>query len=230
MKINWSKISNTEKFLAAMQIIMQCQRCGRCCVHMRGIAYNSVDTQRMAKHLDIEKKEFIKNYTRPSGNKPSDRWLNLKGDEECIFWSKDGCTQYHGRGQVCRLYPFTSPEQLEAVRNKKPWHIYAACEGMKVTYKAVLVAAAKMPFDEAKAIIESKLGEYCMLSLIRDTANETAAEYAARDLGLEAIPDQTRLYAIAWNYAVAFMAVSNPIARRNELDYLRDNMNLVEEN
>jgi Fe-S-cluster containining protein len=217
MKIDWERITMGEKFLSAMQILHDCQQCGRCCVHMDGIAFNSADALRMAKQLGIKQTDFLREYTTASARKATDRWLKTKGDEECIFWSKNGCTQYEGRGQVCRLYPFTAPQQLESIRTKKHWGIYANCKGMMLTYKKVLSEAPSMPADTANAIIRSQLGDFCMLRLIADMHSEEAATYAARDIGLEYVPSTERLYRMAWSYAVAYIALQDTKKREKDL-------------
>jgi Fe-S-cluster containining protein len=211
MKLDWSKVVQMEKFLAALQIVHECKMCGSCCVNMAGIAYNSTDTVRMAKTLGIPRNEFVKEYTIASTKQPKDRWLNTKGkDHECIFWSKNGCTKYEGRGQVCRLYPWTSPEQLNSVKAKKGWHIYPKCRGMQETYLKVLEAAKKMPLETAQAILKSPLGNICMLNLIRDMYNEESALFSAKELGLPHMPAMEELKSMAWNYAVACVTLYTP--------------------
>ena len=193
-----------------MQLIHDCQKCGNCCVNMGGIAFNSSDTIRMATQLGISKNDFIKAYTRASKNKASDRWLNVTEKEACIFWSKDGCTQYQGRGQVCRLYPFTSPELLDMVRKHRPWGIYDRCPGMKVTYKKVLEESLTFSVAGAKAIVESDLGKICVLNTVRAIYQESAAKSVAEELGLEDVPSLDRLRLIAKSYALAYVTMNIP--------------------
>jgi Fe-S-cluster containining protein len=222
MKLDWTKIKGTEKFLAALQIIHECHMCGRCCVNMKGIAYNSSDTIRMAKHLGVSRNEFVKEYTRPSSSKPQDRWLNVVGEHNaCIFWSEKGCTKYEGRGQVCRLYPWTSPEQLNSAREGKGWHLYPKCKGMQVTFLKVLEASKVMPVETANAILKSSLGSICMLNLIRDTYNDEAATFTAREIGLPNMPEMEQLKSIAWNFAVAFATRFTPQQREAEIAMVR---------
>lgn len=208
MKLDWTKVGKAERFLAAMQIIHACQKCGSCCVHMSGIAFNSVDTIRMAKQLGIGRNEFVKQYTVPSETKATDRWLKCKGDAECIFWSATGCTQYLGRGQVCRLYPFTAPEQLGAVRRGAPWGMYPKCQGMRETYKRVLEESFKMDAAVAKSIVDSDIGKICYLNTVRDMYEEDTADFAAKEFGLEKLPPMDRLKTLALGYAVAYQAVT----------------------
>lgn len=206
MKIDWSNITNTTMFLAALQILHACQRCGKCCSgKMAGIAYNSADVVRMAKHLGMSRNEFVRQYTVPSPNKPTDRWLtrqDLTGD--CPFLGKDGCTQYEGRGQVCRLYPYTTPMQLERADKNRPVILYADCPGMESAYTRSLKEADNMPAEVAANILASDMGKYCMLSTVDALHGPEAAKYAARELGLKEPIPKDRLINIAQAYATAY--------------------------
>ena len=221
MKLDWSKITQTEMFLAALQILHTCKRCGRCCSgKMAGIAYNSADIVRMAKHLGMDKTEFMRKYTRPSTKKPSDRWLNrvdLTGD--CPFLGKGGCTQYEGRGQVCRLYPYTTPQQLDRARANRPVLFYAECPGMDIAYKRVLRDADTMPDEAAVSILASDFGKYCMLNLVADMHGEEAARYAARELGLKEPMPRDRLLNVAHAFATAYCT---KIPKQNREQILHD--------
>lgn len=222
MKIDWTKITPRHKFLAAMQILHDCQKCGKCCVDMSGIAFNSADAVRMAKELDIRRNDFVKDYTIASKNKPTDRWLNTKGpNHACVFWSEAGCTRYLGRGQVCRLYPWTTPQQTEYVLKNRGWILYDKCLGMSLTYEKVLLGAMTIPMPAAKAILESNLGDICYLNYIEDCSTREAAEFAAKELGLESKPTRDRLYNIAWNYAIATVAMLPLETREAELTMAR---------
>lgn len=221
MKLDWEKIKPSEKFLAAMQIIHECTLCGKCCVNMAGIAYNSTDTIRMAKELGISRNEFVRNHTHPSDRRKEDRFLNTVGPQRaCQFWSPEGCTKYLGRGQVCRLYPWTSPEQLETVRQGRSWYLYQKCRGMNLTYLKVLKAAEEMPAATADAILQSPLGNLCMIHLVGDIYTEETAKFAAKELGLPGIPEPEQLRNIAWNFAVAYASRFTPDKRKGDLEVI----------
>ena len=216
MKTNFNDIKPAEKFLAAMQILHMCTMCGRCCRGMDGLAQNSVDVLRMAKHLGMKKNDYAKEYTTPSHKKPTDRLIRQVNEtKDCIFWSDKGCTQYEGRGQVCRLYPWTTPQNLEAVRAGKPWGLYGICKGMALTYERVLRESFSMPEEQANAIIESPLGNIIMLNTLTDLSHIETARFAAKELGLEDVPPKDRLKTMAFNYAVAYVAKS-PVDERLE--------------
>jgi Fe-S-cluster containining protein len=206
MKVDWSEVTQTTMFLAALQILHACLRCGRCCSgRMAGIAYNSTDVARMAKQLGISKTEFMKQYTIPSPNKPTDRWLtrqDLTGN--CPFLGKDGCTQYEGRGQVCRLYPYTTPMQLDRAKQSRQVLLYAECPGMESAYTTVLKAANNMLPEAAASILASDMGKYCMLNLLEAMHGTEAAKYAAREIGLKELIPMDRLRTIAHTYATAY--------------------------
>jgi len=230
MKINFDEVKPAEKFLAAMQVLHTCTLCGKCCRHMDGLAQNSVDVLRMAKHLNMNKREYMEKYTTPSKRKTTDRLINqVNGTKDCVFWSEKGCTQYEGRGQVCRLYPWTTPNNLEAVRQGKQWAMYGVCKGMYLTYSKVIKESFTMKPEQAKAIVDSQLGNIVMLSLLTNLSHDETAQFAAKQLGLEDVPPKDRMTSMALNYAVAFVALSPLELRIKVLRDLTSHLNQMED-
>ena len=206
--MDWSKVSPVEYFLAAMQINFECAQCMKCCQKMDGIAYNAIDCHRMAKHLGIEKNEFISTFTRQSERKPSDRWLNLVGDEKkCPFLGEKGCREYEGRGQVCRAYPWFSASAIKDVRAGKPFRFYPKCEGMVLSFYKVLRFAEIMDFKEAENWVKSPVGRVCWLYMLADEGKEGAAQKGANELGFATLPPRHTMVEPATAYASAYMAI-----------------------
>lgn len=214
MKIDWSKISDGEYWLAAMQRIHKCEQCGRCCQKMDGIAYNVIDAERMAKHLNMSRNDWMKEMTIPSTRKQGDRWIKLQGPEaKCPYLSEHGCTAYEGRGQVCRYYPWYAAEQVELARKKKPLKIYQKCQGMINTYLEVLQESFDVPLEAAHALLNSGLKQMVFLGVLEAEGKGEAAKYAARELGLEDVPGEEQMRNMAHILAVSLLAL-HPIEQR----------------
>jgi Fe-S-cluster containining protein len=218
MKVNWGKISEAEYLLVALQIVHECQMCGTCCQRMDGIAYCAVDAERMAKHLNMKKNDWMREMTVPSTRKKGDRWLKLtEGEKKCPYLTDHGCSVYPGRGQVCRNYPWASAEQIEAARSHQPLRMYPKCPGMPITYKKYTEASLSMGKDAAEAVVKSDIKKYCYLNYIASEGRGEAARYAAKDLGLEDVPEEGALKNMARAYVIATLALIPEEARKTIL-------------
>lgn len=227
MKLDWSNISDGEYWLAAMQRIHKCEMCGGCCQKMDGIAYNVVDAERMAKHLNTSRNDWMREMTTPSTKKQGDRWLKLQGPEaKCPYLSEHGCTAYEGRGQVCRYYPYYSSEQVQKARNKQPIHIYRKCKGMINTYLDMLQESFDVPIEAAQALVNSGIKQMVFLGVIEAEGRGEAAKYAAKDLGLEDVPGEEQMRNMAHILAVSMLALL-PIAQRET--NMTELLNLLED-
>jgi Fe-S-cluster containining protein len=227
MKIDWTKISEAEYLLVALQIVHECQMCGGCCQRMDGIAYCAVDAERMAKHLNMKKNDWMREMTIPSTRKAGDRWLKLtEGEKKCPYLTDHGCSVYPGRGQVCRNYPWSSAEQIERARAKKPMIIYPKCTGMNITYKKYLEASFAMDRGAAESIVKSDLKKYCYLRYIESEGRGEAAKYVAKDLGLEDVPEEQVLQGMARAYVIAMLALFPEDVRLSILKQLSEAYNL----
>ena len=50
---------------AALHLLAECKRCGRCCREEKTIAVSMEDARRIARHLGLSLKRFMMDYTRP---------------------------------------------------------------------------------------------------------------------------------------------------------------------
>lgn len=100
----------------AQGLRFECTACGKCCSNHSGYDFvflTPQDIRKMAKHLELKKNDFIKQFTRPE---VADVVLQDKGDA-CIFLGKNGkCGVYQARPLQCRTFPFW-PENM----NAKTW-------------------------------------------------------------------------------------------------------------
>jgi Fe-S-cluster containining protein len=205
---DWSKLSGGELLVAAMQVSFECERCGKCCKGMQGIALNSLDTARMAKQLGIDKNDFVREYTTASLRKPSDRWYKTVGeDQRCPFLGEDGCQVYESRGQVCRFYPFYSPMVQSRAKKTGVVTVFSSCKGMARTYQKILIQAKTLSSEVAHQILNGDIGKICYLYMVIDEGKAKTAEIIAKELGYVNLPDRESLREQAWMYATAWTSL-----------------------
>ena len=103
-----------------------CTQCGDCCRTHGDYAWVFLelgDITRLAKHLKLERREFLHRYTDSMDGVRVLKWP----DDACTFLGKDGgCSVYDARPQQCRTWPFW-PENLK----RKTWEteIVPFCPG-----------------------------------------------------------------------------------------------------
>jgi Fe-S-cluster containining protein len=213
-------VTTGEMFLAAMQVSFKCERCGQCCKNMNGIAYNSIDCQRMAKQLNLGVNEFRKQYTVASTKKESDRWLILGGEQEklCPFLGEAGCTQYEGRGQVCRFFPWYSSILVGRARDGKSVQVHPNCKGMVNSFLDILELAQHTTLDRAQEVLSTDIGKMCLLHMIAAEGKEAQAAVIAKDMGYAMLPALGGLKVAARWYAAAIMAIGGPRKIQNAID------------
>ncbi len=103
---------------AALHLLAECERCGRCCLEEKGIAVSIDDCRRIARHHGLSLKRFMMDYTRPHELKGemvgSARMLGKKEGEPCLFFdsSLPGCRIYSVKPQVCTAALYLSKMNL----------------------------------------------------------------------------------------------------------------------
>jgi Fe-S-cluster containining protein len=86
---------------ARAQLSFECHRCGRCCRLPPLVVLSGKDINRMATHLKLSRKVFIREYTRRV-----DEFRYLKTTTPCIFLEGNDCSIYEVRPMQCRGYPY----------------------------------------------------------------------------------------------------------------------------
>ncbi|MFQ5527428.1 MAG: YkgJ family cysteine cluster protein [Thermoanaerobaculia bacterium] len=91
-----------------------CTGCGACCLIEGHVWVDRHEVRRLARHLDLDVKEFGRRFLREVGRRSSLTEIPLPGEpgkKACVFW--DGkCTVYEARPTQCRTFPFWK-ENLE---------------------------------------------------------------------------------------------------------------------
>ncbi len=108
MKPLYAKINNKAYVMKQghNKFKFECQNCGECCTNTK-IILSPYDIARLSFRLNIETKEFHKNFTRFIINaKTKIPMCVLKTAPACTFLKKDeGCQIYDYRPYMCRAFP-----------------------------------------------------------------------------------------------------------------------------
>jgi Fe-S-cluster containining protein len=118
---------------AALHLLAVCERCGRCCLEEKGIAVSIDDCRRIARHLGLSLKRFMKDCTRPHELKGdlvgSARMLGKKEGEICPFFDSNlpGCRIYSVKPQVCTAALYLSKMNLLTCEEQKKINDFPIC-------------------------------------------------------------------------------------------------------
>ncbi len=87
-----------------------CATCqGRCCTGESGYIYvTKIEIEKIAKLLNLDVREFVKEYLFKKGYKYSIKEIKHNDSYECIFYDRlsNGCTIYDARPLQCKTFPF----------------------------------------------------------------------------------------------------------------------------
>ncbi len=145
-------------FLAnsALHLLFVCDRCGRCCLEEKGIAVSIDDCRRIAQHLGLSLKKFMKDYTRPHELKGelvgSARTLGKKEGEPCPFFdgSLPGCRIHSVKPQVCVAALYLSKMNLIICEELKKINDFPICSADAKLRARIADFALRMD-EDAKA-------------------------------------------------------------------------------
>ena len=88
----------------------KCGLCNaNCCRGKSGYIWvNKTEINQIAKFLNMDTKDFIRDYLRKIGYKYSLKELKVNGSYDCVFYDEkiNGCAVYNVRPWQCRTYPF----------------------------------------------------------------------------------------------------------------------------
>ncbi len=205
---------------AAMHLLAECQRCGRCCREEKSIAVSIEDCRRIARHLGLSQKRFMMEYTRPHSLKAaavgSARLLCKEEGEPCPFYDPllPGCRIHQAKPQVCRAVFYLSKMNLLLCREEKEIKAIPGCPA-DVLLRERLAQFRRNLEDEPgagerlEALFSSPGPEVDLfLLLLRLKGLEIyfggdRAERLARRLGLPRLAQEDELRAGALLYAAA---------------------------
>ncbi len=119
--------------LAELQDSFQCVKCGRCCREHTEIEFSMDDLKQASRKQGMNVPQFIRRY----GLKRTSyegigvyHALKLANGERCPFFDGSECTIYEARPDVCRRYPFLTPEGVARTLQMERgiWFYGAQCE------------------------------------------------------------------------------------------------------
>lgn len=117
---------------AKCQDTFKCTRCGKCCTEMDAVELSMDDIKPISKSLGMNSQQFIRKYRleRASYKEIGTFYrLTWKHGESCPFYSSNACSIYEIRPDVCKKYPFLTPEGLEKTKKMDSlWFYGAQCE------------------------------------------------------------------------------------------------------
>jgi Fe-S-cluster containining protein len=107
-------------------LTFKCTGCGACCTGSPGFVWLTThDMERLSKHFDLTKEEFLAKYCRKVGSRYS--LLEDSKTYDCVFLKGNKCSLYNARPKQCRTYPFWS----EVIKSKDSWDLEQLyCEGI----------------------------------------------------------------------------------------------------
>jgi Fe-S-cluster containining protein len=204
---------------AALHLLAVCERCGRCCLEEKGIAVSIDDCRRIARHLGLSLKRFMKDCTRPHELKGelvgSARMLGKKEGEICPFFDSNlpGCRIYSTKPQVCTAALYLSKMNLLMCEEQKKINDFPICSADKRLRSRIADFALQLDeesagkgeleglFDCAKPEVEI----FRLLLRLKGMEiyfGRERAERLARKLGLARVPGDEEMKEAVFVYGV----------------------------
>jgi Fe-S-cluster containining protein len=205
---------------AELHLLFVCDRCGRCCLEEKGIAVSIDDCRRIAWHLGLSLKRFMKDYTRPHELKGelvgSARTLGKKEGEPCPFFdcSLPGCRIHSVKPQVCVAALYLSKMNLLICEEQKKINDFPICSADAKLRARIADFASRLDEgakNELENLFKSSRPEVELFHLLLRLkgmeiyfGKERAALLAKR-LGIVRVPGDEKMMEAAFLYAVSML-------------------------
>lgn len=140
------------RLLAYLQDTFECKRCGRCCIEQDVVECSMRDVRVISKRFGMSSKEFVEKYAmKRVAYKGLGQFYQMSWDKgkTCPFYDGSGCTIYEDRPDVCRRFPFLTPEGIiKTVQMENGiWYYGARCKS-SVEHADRILATVGMPKSE----------------------------------------------------------------------------------
>jgi Fe-S-cluster containining protein len=143
--INEYVLSRIEQ-LRSLQGSFRCRCCGECC-QQEAVAFTMADVSRAADYKDLTRERFVEEHGLILVNEPGGLQfyqLRIGGSGICPFNSNRRCTIYDARPQVCRGFPFLTPENVQnAFRMSNEVVVSGKCKAAMELVRTVSTLPAK---------------------------------------------------------------------------------------
>ena len=124
---------------AIRQVLLKCNRCGRCCTEFEIIDLSVEDMNRLSRHFH---QDLAATMVKFCAEHPVDQGrFILNESRPCKFYKK-GCRIYNDRPLVCRFYPYLGSDtvfcedakiEVPDMDNSALWIALAKSTGLAVT-------------------------------------------------------------------------------------------------
>ena len=115
--------------ITAMQLLMECKRCGGCCQYCNPISLDNHDCQVIAKFLDKTNRRIKEKYIFEDKKKKSFA-IKKKKEDYCPFYEEGiGCSIYDARPSACRTFPYIQNNIIESSEIKSNIPTISNCPG-----------------------------------------------------------------------------------------------------
>lgn len=206
---------------AALHLLAKCERCGGCCRDENIIAVSIDDCRRIARHLGLSQKMFMREYTRPHELKAEvvglARMLKKNAGEACPFYSADlpGCIIHMVKPQVCTAAYYLSKMNLLLCEERQEIAPIPGCPAdaklrAKIEEFSRLLEAdpqARMDleklFSSGRPEVES-FRLFLRLKGMEIYFGKDMGRMLARKLGLLRMPEDDEMKAAAWIYVAKY--------------------------
>lgn len=139
---------------AALHLLARCERCGRCCREERTVAVSIDDARRIARHLGMSLKRFMKDFTRPHelGESVGPARMMKKGaGEPCPFFDASiGCRIHSVKPLVCTAAYYLSRMNLLLCEERKELSTFPDCPADR-ELRAAIDDLVRLMGEDAKA-------------------------------------------------------------------------------
>jgi Fe-S-cluster containining protein len=207
---------------AALHLLFVCDRCGRCCLEEKGIAVSIDDCRRIARHLGLSLKRFMKDYTRPHEMKGelvgSARMVGKKEGEPCPFFDfgLPGCRIHFVKPQVCIAALYLTKMNLLKCEEQRKINDFPICSA-DAKLRARIVDFSLQLYEDTKSkseiemLFDSTKPEVKLFNLllrlkgIEIYFGHERAMLLARKLGLARVPEDSVLSITGFVYVARLL-------------------------
>lgn len=210
---------------AALHLLAKCERCGRCCREEKTIAVSIDDCRRIARHLGLSQKRFMRDYTRPHELQAeivgSARMLKKNAADACPFYSADlpGCLIHQVKPQVCTAAYYLSKMNLLLCEERREVAAIPGCPAdaklrAKIEEFARLLEAdpqVRMDLDRLFPSNRPEIESFRLFLRLKGMEiyfGKDVGRILARKLGLLRMPEDDEMRAAAWIYVAEYCECS----------------------
>ena len=216
---------------AALHLLAECKRCGRCCREEKTIAVSMEDCRRIASHLGLSLKRFMMDYTRPhelkGENVGNARMMKKVHGMPCPFFDSalPGCRIQSVKPQVCAAVFYLSKMNLLICEEQKKLSTFPKCPA-DMELRARIADFSRLLEEDSEAKEELKR----LFSFARPEAElfrlllrlkgmeiyfgRERAALLARRLGLARMPEDEEIKPSAFLYAVNLLGEGDGIEKK----------------